>query len=97
MLFVQDKYGKFKQVSPEVLIEKLVSAKKEIETASGYEDGYLRHGSGCDSSEDCRFRMAYVEKAEAKFLKDHQREILAFAAELVWEDLVLLSPQSLMS
>lgn len=92
MLFVQDKDGKFKKVTAEGLIQKLHSAKDQIETATGYESGYLKHGGGCDSSEDCRFRMAYVEKAEAKFLKDNQRTILIFASELVQKDIDSLIP-----
>jgi len=85
MLFVKDKTG-YKQVTAAELIKKLESAHDQISTATEY-SGQLKHGSGCDSSDDSPFRMAYVMKAEEAFIKANQGVILAQAAALVQADI----------
>jgi hypothetical protein len=87
MIFVQDGKKGYRKVTATEFKKMLASAYRQICSATDYTDGYLKHGSACDSSDEAAFRAAYVVKAEERFVNDHIGDILAAAAELVLRDI----------
>jgi len=86
MFYIKTKNNLYKQVTISALIKKLHDAKSQITLATDY-DEYLKNGNGCDSSDDCHFRMGYVYKAEHEFLSNNKWYILTAAAKLVQDDI----------
>lgn len=86
MFFVKDKRKGYRQVTADELKKMLKSAHENIATATHY-TGDLYHGTCGDSSDASPFRMAYVEQAQADFIKEHQKNILQRAADMVLRDI----------
>lgn len=87
MLYFEQNDSKRVPITIASIRKKLRSAYEAIKTATSYTEGYLKHGSGCDSTSDAKFRMQYVIAAEKLFVEAHKNEILNLALELVQNDL----------
>lgn len=55
---------------------------EQIRTATTYTSEYLKHGSGCDSSDRAKVRMSFVKEAEMEFLRKYRKDILDRAADM---------------
>ena len=87
MLYFKNKHGHYEKITVPVLLEKLKKAREQILTADSYTDGFLVHGKQSDNSEDNVFRMEYVERARERYMREHQKDILQMAVEMVDEDI----------
>ena len=60
----------------------IIQDAEQIRNATTYTSEYLKHGSGCDSSDRAKIRMSFVKEAEMEFIGKHRKDILARAADM---------------